>query len=82
MKRPTAVDDRRVGAPLVARWRRSARIAALTIFSSVTSSPASSATQWPRETTITRSHRPCSSRASDEATTTGTPLAETLRRMR
>jgi len=56
--------------------------AAWTIRSSVTSSPLSVATTCPRDMTITRSHSPSSSLASDEATITGTPPAETSRRMR
>ena len=41
-----------------------------------------SSTTAPRDMTSTRSQRPSSSLASDEATTTGTPLAETSRRIR
>ena len=48
-------------------------IAAWTIRSSVTASPSSVATAWPRDITITRSHSPSSSMVSLEATTTGTP---------
>ena len=55
-----------------------ALIAAWTIRSSVTSSPSSVATAWPRDITITRSHSPSSSSASLEATTTGTPRAGDL----
>ena len=59
-----------------------ALIAAWTIRSSVTASPSSVATVLPRDITITRSQSPSSSRVSLEATTTGTPPAETSRRMR
>ena len=48
----------------------------------VYSSPTSVATAWPRDITITRSHRPSSSLVSLEPTTTGTPRPATSRRMR
>ena len=55
--------------------------AALTIRSSVISSPRSVATTWPRDMTSTSSQRPSSSLESDEAMTTGTPRSEASRRM-
>ena len=49
---------------------------------SVMSSPARVPTALPRDITITWSQRPSSSFASEEATTTGMPEADTSRRMR
>ena len=50
--------------------------------SSLTRSPRSSATTWPEEKTTTRSHRPSSSRMSDDTMTTLAPASATCRRMR
>ena len=48
-------------------------IAAPVMCSSVMSSPSSVRTAWPREKTMTRSHRPCSSTTSEETTITACP---------
>jgi len=68
----------------VAAWREwpVAPTAAWISRSSVTASPSTVLTTEPRDMTTTRSHRPSSSLASDDATTTGTPPADTSRRMR
>ena len=56
--------------------------AAATMRSSVTSLPVRVSTTRPRDMTMTLSHRPSSSEASEELTMTGVPEPETSRRMR
>ena len=56
--------------------------AAATILASETSAPVSVATVRPRDRTITLSHNPSSSAASDEFTITGVPELDTSRKMR
>ena len=55
--------------------------AAPIIRSSVSSSPRSTSTTWPRDITMTVSQSPSSSFASEDATTTGMPVADTSRRI-
>ena len=56
--------------------------AAATIRASETSAPVNVATVCPRERTMTLSHNPSSSAASDEFTITGVPELDTSRRIR
>ena len=56
--------------------------AAATMLASLTSSPRSVSTTRPRDNTMTWSHSPSSSAASDELTMTGVPEFETSRKIR
>ena len=52
------------------------------IRASVTSAPRRVSATLPRDITITTSHSPSNSAASDELTMTGVPVCDTSRRMR